>query len=313
MARPLRLQFPGAVYHLTARGNARQDIYLDDTDRYAFLCLLGREVQQQRWHCYAYCLMSNHYHLLIETPEGNLVSGMRRLNGQYSQAFNRQHGRVGHVFQGRYTSIVVDRAPYLLELCRYIVLNPVRAHLVRAVGDWPWSSYQATVGLTAAPAWLAVESLLHQFAPTRAAAQAQYRQFVAAGVHTPSPWTQLQGQMWLGDAVFLARMDTLVQGQTWSEVPAVQRQPLRPTVDEVLQHVCDVYGVAREELLTRVHQPAFQAAIYLLRRAANLPLKEVAALGGVSPSRVSHIQRAIEHGTLPVSLQRIMEHYHLTS
>ncbi len=119
MARPLRLQFPGAVYHLTARGNARQDIYLDDMDRLAFVRRLGHEVQQQRWACYAYCLMSNHYHLLIETPEGNLVSGMRRLNGMYCQAFNRRHGRVGHVLQGRYTSIVVDRNPYLLELCRY--------------------------------------------------------------------------------------------------------------------------------------------------------------------------------------------------
>jgi REP element-mobilizing transposase RayT len=108
MARPLRLEFPGAVYHLTARGNARQRIFDDDGDRRRFLDLFGCEVQQQGWRCYAYCLMDNHYHLLIETPEGNLVAGMRRLNGAYTQTFNRRHQRVGHLFQGRYKSIVVQ-------------------------------------------------------------------------------------------------------------------------------------------------------------------------------------------------------------
>jgi putative transposase len=118
MARPLRLEFPGAVYHLTARGNARGAIVADDEDRGRFVALLGREVSQQRWACYAWCLMDNHYHLLIETPEGNLVSGMRRLNQTYTQNFNRRHGRVGHVLQGRYKSMVVDKESYLLELCR---------------------------------------------------------------------------------------------------------------------------------------------------------------------------------------------------
>lgn len=137
MTRPLRLEFPGAVYHLTARGDRRGDIFLDDTDRQTFLRLLEKEVRQQAWRLFAYCLMSNHYHLLVETPDGNLVAGMRRLNGAYTQAFNRRHGRVGHVLQGRYKSIVVDRDAYLLELARYIVLNPVRANMVKRVEDWP--------------------------------------------------------------------------------------------------------------------------------------------------------------------------------
>jgi putative transposase len=114
---------------------------------------------------------------------------------------------------------VLDRAAYRLELCRYIVLNPVRARLVKAVGDWPWSCYQATIGRTVAPAWLVVDPLLQQFAPTREEAQAQYRQFVAAGVATAAPWEQLHGQMWLGDASFLARMDALIRDQAWAEVP----------------------------------------------------------------------------------------------
>ena len=156
MARQLRLEYEGALYHVTARGNGRQAIYLDDTDRRRFLDLLGQEIEQQQWRCYAYCLMDNHYHLLLETPEGNLSRGMRRLNGTYTQAFNRRHERVGHVLQGRFTSILVDKDAYLLELCRYIVLNPVRAKLVRTVHAWPWSSYRATAGRASIPPWLAV-------------------------------------------------------------------------------------------------------------------------------------------------------------
>jgi len=138
MARPLRLEFPGTLYHLTARGNAQQAIFLDAMDREAFLTILAGEIDQHRWRCYAYCLMDNHYHLLIETPEANLVHGMRRLNSRYAQRFNRRHRRVGHLFQGRYKSIVVDRERHLLELTRYIVLNPVRAGI--SDGTTPTSS-----------------------------------------------------------------------------------------------------------------------------------------------------------------------------
>src|SRR4030042_5793823 len=127
MARPLRIEFPGAVYHVTSRGNARQTIFIDDEDRGGFLDLLSIVVERFNWICHAYCLMGNHYHLLIETPDGNLSKGMRELNGIYTQHFNRRHGRVGHVFQGRFKAILVEKDSYLLELCRYIVLNPVRA------------------------------------------------------------------------------------------------------------------------------------------------------------------------------------------
>ena len=160
MARPLRLEFAGALYHLTARGNARADIFIDDEDRRLFLELLGKEISQQGWRCYAYCLMGNHYHLLIETPEPNLVAGMRRLNGVYTQAFNRRHGRVGHVFQGRYKSILVDKQSYGLELSRYIVLNPVRARMVKRAENWAWSSYRATVDQVAIPIWLDTDWVL---------------------------------------------------------------------------------------------------------------------------------------------------------
>jgi len=155
MSRPLRVEFPGALYHLTARGNNKDEIFLNDDDRLCFLELFGQEIEQQRWICYAYCLMDNHYHLLVETPEGNLVNGMRRLNGRYTQTFNRRHGHVGHVFQGRYKSILVEKDAYLFELSRYIVLNPVRAGMVEVPEAYAWSSYQSAVGLTDSPAWLA--------------------------------------------------------------------------------------------------------------------------------------------------------------
>ena len=126
MARPLRLEFPGAIYHLTSRGNARHKVFFTDADRELFLNTLTRVVRRYDWVCHAYCLMANHYHLLVETPKANLSIGMRQLNGIYTQSFNRRHNRTGHLFQGRFKAILVERESHLLELCRYIVLNPTR-------------------------------------------------------------------------------------------------------------------------------------------------------------------------------------------
>ncbi len=154
MARPLRIEYPGALYHITSRGNARADIFDDNPDREKFLSILGVVVRKYRWICHGYCLMDNHYHLLVETPESNLCRGMRQINGLYTQGFNRRHGRVGHLFQGRYKSILVEKDSYLLQLSRYIVLNPVKAGMVKAPEDWEWSSYQSTAGLSTAPDFL---------------------------------------------------------------------------------------------------------------------------------------------------------------
>lgn len=303
MARPLRLEFAGALYHLTARGNARAEIYRDDGDRQLFLELLAKEVAQQGWRCYAYCLMGNHYHLLIETPEGNLVSGMRRLNGVYTQAFNRRHRRVGHVFQGRYKAIVVDRDSYGLELCRYIVLNPVRAMMVKRAQDWRWSSYRTTAGFASGADWLDVDWVLGQFGNR---AQAAYRRFVSEGVGQASPWGHLRGQIWLGGEEFLDRMEKLVHGKPVSNVPKAQRRPMRLTAAEILGAVKRAYGIDEKRLLGREDQTAFKAWVYLLRRAANLPLAQVAGHCGVSASRVSHIQRAIESGPCDSDLRRLL-------
>ncbi len=135
MARPLRIEFAGARYHITSRGNARENIYRDNSDRDSFLELLYKTNIQHDWICHAYCLMPNHYHLLIETRKPTLSKGMKYLNGSYTQRYNRRHQRIGHVFQGRYKSILIEKESYLRKLSRYIVLNPVRARIVRKVVD----------------------------------------------------------------------------------------------------------------------------------------------------------------------------------
>jgi len=231
MARPLRIEYPGGVYHVTSRGNARQAIFADDPDRGAFLELLGRVIERFNWLCHAYCLMGNHYHLLIETPEGNLSSGMRELNGRYTQTYNRRHGRVGHLLQGRYKAIVVDRDSYLLELCRYIVLNPVRTGVVKGPQAYRWSSYGATCGGVAAPKWLHTDWLLQQFAKTRASAVRRYVAFVGQGVEVESPWNELRGQVLLGDESFAARIGRdLAKMSEWREVPRRERYAHRPSL-----------------------------------------------------------------------------------
>jgi hypothetical protein len=164
--------------------------------------------------------MDSHYHLLFETPEPNLVARMRRLNQVFTQGFNRRQGRVGHVLQGRYKSIVVEKQSYLLELIRYVVLNPVRAGMVATPEEWPWSSYRATAGLAAAPPWLQVTWVLANFGAEREAARAAYRRFVALGGDAASPWRSLRGQIWLGGERFRERMARMAAQQDLTAVPA---------------------------------------------------------------------------------------------
>jgi putative transposase len=302
MARQLRLEYPGALYHLTARGNAQQTIFQDETDRRQFLTLLGQEILQQHWRCYAYCLMGNHYHLLLETPEPNLSRGMRRLNGSYTQRFNWRHQRVGHLLQGRFKSLVVERESYLLELCRYVVLNPVRAGLVRTPQDWVWSSYRATAGIQTAPPWLDVAGVLDLFDPDHARARQAYPQFIAQGIGNPSPWTHITGQIYLGSPAFRERLAAQVPQARLANVPRTQADPARLTASDIMTRIAAVYGVSLTAVATRHHREAYHTAVWLLRRAANEPLRTVAGRFGVSPSRISKIQEACE--SVPPTLQQ---------
>lgn len=226
MARPIRIEFAGALYHVTSRGDRKEDIYIDDIDRECFLQLLQQITNDYNWLVHAYCLMDNHYHLLIETPDGNLSKGMRQLNGVYTQMTNRYHGKVGHVFQGRYKAILVQKERYLLELARYIVLNPVRARMVRSAKDWPWSSYHRTAGgINTNDYWITTEWLLSAFSQQLGDAQKHYRAFVDQGKNQPSPWEALQNQVFLGSENYVTQiLSEIDQGKDLSEIPRSQRR-----------------------------------------------------------------------------------------
>ncbi|MCW8918343.1 MAG: transposase [Gammaproteobacteria bacterium] len=234
MARPLRIEFAGALYHVTTRGDRREAVFEDDEDRRMFLSTLAEVVERFNWICHAYCLMTNHYHLVVETPDANLSKGMRLLNGVYTQASNRRHGRVGHLFQGRFKGILVDKDNHMLELARYVVLNPVRAGLVAQPGDWPWSSYRAVVGEEAPPKWLATTVVLAQFGGTRPVARNRYRNFVAAGHSTDSVWANLRQQIYLGNEAFVeqSQAKAKVEGDELS-IPQVQRRAPAPSLEVI--------------------------------------------------------------------------------
>jgi putative transposase len=235
MTRPLRIEFPGAVYHITSRGNAKAPIFLDDKDRQDFLEILRSIINRFNWLCHTYCLMNNHYHMLIETFEGNLSKGMRQLNGLYTQLFNRKHKRVGHLYQGRYKAILVDKDNYLLSLCRYIVLNPVRAGLANYPEEWKWSSYRSTIGKDKAVACLTIEWILSQFGNERNEAIEKYKDYVKSEDHQKSPLDSLKGQILLGKASFLNKVtDLLKDKEKIQEIPKVQRYASRPSLSELL-------------------------------------------------------------------------------
>ena len=234
MARPLRIEFPGALYHVTSRGNASQRVFRDDEDRELFLATLAWVVERFGWRCHAYCLMDNHIHLLIDTPQPNLSRGMRQLNGVYTQRFNRRHGKVGHLFQGRYKAILVEKEGYLLELARYIVLNPVRAKMVKTPERYPWSSYQPMLGLAPVPPALAIEWVLDQFARTRATARRRYAKFVHDGIGVPGPWEEVKGQVLLGSEAFIERLAPQLQECSTREIPKRQRLVHRPPLRTLL-------------------------------------------------------------------------------
>lgn len=233
----MRIEFSGAVYHITSRGNARERIYLEDEDYDGFLDCLCSVVKRFNWILHAYCLMSNHYHLLIETHEGNLSRGMRQLNGTYTQQFNRRHNRVGHILQGRYKAILVDKDNYLLALCRYIVLNPIRAGMVKGPREWQWSSYKDTAGYGKGISCLTKDWILLQFGRKRAEAETRYREFVREGIKAESPWKELKGQLYLGDENFIDKIKKLIRSkETLKEIPRTQRYITKPSLEEIFKY-----------------------------------------------------------------------------
>jgi REP element-mobilizing transposase RayT len=233
VSRPLRICVPDGIYHVIARGNARGRIYLDDADRVRFLTVLARVVARFGWVCHAYCLMDNHYHLVVQTPKPNLSAGMRQLNGLYAQGFNERHDRCGHVFQSRYRSILVEKESHLLGLCRYVVLNPVRAGACGDAGAYRWSSYRATSGAAPGERFLTTDWILGNFASTKAAAQAGYRAFVAEGERDALA-DGVRGER-LGTESFLR--ERFGHDPPLAEIPRVQVEPLSPALTEIFVRV----------------------------------------------------------------------------
>jgi len=234
MARSLRIEYPGALYHVTSRGDRQEAIFEDDADRHKFLEVFANVVKQMQWVCYGYCLMDNHYHLIVATPDANLAKGMRQINGTYTQASNRRHNRVGHLFQGRYKSIVVDGDAYLLELARYVVLNPVRAGLVSSPGDWQWSSYGATVGSAMPVSWLNVNAVLEHFSNDSGIARREFSAYVQEGIKEKSIWQHLQRQIFLGEESFISRVQEKGQGKTTDpNIPGIQRRPPAQSLPDI--------------------------------------------------------------------------------
>jgi len=283
MSRPLRIEFPGAVYHITSRGNAGQDIFLDNQGRAAFLDVLSSVVERFNWLCHSYCLMSNHYHVIIETPEGNLSRGMRQLNGVYTQKFNQRYKRVGHLFQGRYKAILVEKDSYLLSLCRYVVLNPVRAGIIARPESWYWSSYKATVGSVVKPSFLTIDWILSQFGESRDDAIGHYRRFVLDGVLKESPWDDLKGQILLGSESVIGRIDDQIKEKKgFKEIPRVHRYATRPPLQDLLKVRQDKSRLNRDE------------TIYIAYATYGYTLKEIADYLGVPYATVSRAIKRVE-------------------
>jgi REP element-mobilizing transposase RayT len=273
MSRPLRLEFAGALYHITSRGNGRNLIYFQDDDFELFLQSLANVCERYNWVVHAYCLMSNHYHLLVETPDANLSQGMRQLNGVFTQSMNRKHHRVGHLFQGRYKAILVNKDAYLLELCRYIVLNPVRANMVNSLEEWPWSSWHCMLGNVKSPVWLSTDTLLVQFAKNRQDAIQSYIDFVKSGIGK-TVWDTLQHQIFLGDEAFVAKHQAMQDGLKGDllEIPFKQRSAAPLPLSEYQAQTVDK------------HQ-----AIYNAYRSGGYTQKQIGDYFGLHYSQISRI------------------------
>jgi putative transposase len=298
MARPLRLEHAGAIWHVTARGNRKEEIVLDDEDRQRWLHQLATTVEVYRWRVFAWVLMTNHYHLLLETPEPNLTRGMHRLNGPYAQRFNKRHGRVGHLFQGRYKAILVERESHLLELARYVVLNPVRAGMVGSAGKYPWSSFLQILGRQPDAGWLDVEGMLRHFAGDTHIARQRFEAFVAeaAAAEGYRPWDQLRGQIYLGRQAFQQKIEErLAVRPTIPEIPRPQQVlSARPPLGHVLTAVAVAFETDESDLRLRKRGPARKAFALLSRRLASAPLREVADMLGINPWSASHSASAGE-------------------
>lgn len=289
MARALRIEYPGAFYHVTSRGNERKDIFRSGRDREQFLACLESATVRYGAIIHAYCLMSNHYHLLIETPHGNLSEIMKHVNGAYTTYFNLKRRRSGHLFQGRYKAILVDKDAYAMELSRYIHLNPVRANIVEIAADYPWSSCRAYTGAAGTPHWLHPRFILSLFGSDEERAKNRYREFVRgqAGQESQNPFGNVTASTLLGGESFVewVREEFLKNAQPNRELPALRKLAGKPGVEAI--------RAAVEVQLGEDRGKARRVGLYLCRRHTGLKLKQIGAAYGVGESAVTQASRRV--------------------
>lgn len=289
MARPLRIAYPGAFYHITSRGNERKDIFKTDIDREKFLTYLESATRRYGAVIHAWCLMINHYHLLLETPAGNLSEIMRHINGAYTTYFNIKRKRSGHLLQGRFKAILIDADEYAKELSRYIHLNPVRVGAVQNPEDYPWSSYRDYIGKRKVPEWLQRDFVLGYFGGVNAKGEKNYRKFVeeAVGQDSRSPWEDVMHSTFLGCEDFIKNVtdEHLVDKRTNRDIPALRALAARPSIEEIEKEV--------EAALEEHNRTKKQVRLYLCQRHSGMRLKEIGVHFGVSESGVSQAARRI--------------------
>jgi len=285
MSRPLRIEVEGGFYHITARGNEKRPIFRIEPDFLRFVSRFERIYERYGVVIHAYVLMTNHYHLLLETPRANLSTALHDLNTAYTNYFNRRHDRVGHLFQGRYRSIIVEKDPYLLELSRYIHLNPVRAGMVKRPEAYRWSSYPKYLSSGSCPEWLRKEDILGQMDKSPVKGRRKYRQFVEEGLRREirDPLKAVMGGIALGGEAFWEEVWDRVQGlRGGDEVPALREIHRKTEGGLIVEKVASFYGVSAERI-TRLEHPAHpgtQVAMYLARKKTDLSLNDIAAIFG---------------------------------
>ena len=307
MGRQLRIEYPGAHYHVTSRGNERRDVFKSQKDREKFISYLESAVVRYGAVIHAYCLMSTHFHILIETPSGNLSQIMQHINGAYTIYFNAKRKRSGHLFQGRYKAILIEADEYALELSRYIHLNPVRAGMVARPEEYRWSSYRDYVGERKSPEWLKTGFVLGYFGKKASDSADKYRKFVEdrLGEEYDSPLNAAVAATMLGGAEFIREMtEKHIDGkQLDRDLAAVRTLSNHPTVDTIVQAVKSV--IHEHERL------AVKASIYLCHKYSGAKLKEIGERFEIGQSAVTQASRRFaqqldDDGTLKKQVDKIV-------
>ena len=313
MARPLRIIYPGAFYHITSRGNEQKAVFKSIRDREKFLEYLESASERYDAVIHVYCLMDNHYHLLLETPSGNLPQIMRHINGAYTTYFNIKRGRAGHLFQGRYKAILVEKDEYAKELSRYIHLNPVRAGMVELPEEYEWSSYLTYIGKHKKPEWLHNDLIHGYFGKTKSSAQKQYQKFVNSLIKKEydSPLESVVASTILGQTEFTTQVkEKYLSGkETDNDIPAFRELEERISVDDIYREVDSAFS--DDTVLIR------NIKIYLAKRYSGKRLKEIGDEFGIGQSGVSQTCRRLSQRIdsdikLESKLQKIIKKLNLS-